>query len=863
MDEQSSERTASLLEALKRPASADRARAVRALSKIEPSEAAIVRALERAAASDPSKTVREAAQEALSRPVLQTLQRGFSHASPALRRSILAEVGEWEKDGLVPVQLASLLRGRYAVGPSAVPQPPKQPRPARSVSLGQALLSEAAVKIALYLGAFFVLAAAFILAAVVEVARVPILGSLTLLFFVASRWLSARLRMASLVMFGIGTIMIPIDAGVLSDLLGLHGPQLDTYWVIAAAFIGTVCALGTWLHRSRFFSLLAYLSYQVSIVFLGRRVDADPDLYSLLIAAGALAGVSGAWLLRRSQRVGFQSLVFLAAELQIAGSLVVSGFWLLLSVALNELPVAGGTWLQIAATWAVGTAAFVLGETLADDFPVGNVKSLFSFFRPLVVIALIPVPLLALQAASPNTHQFTAAAWIWGLLLMGCSEGLGLREGGGRWKPYAPFLGLASPALFALAALTEWGKSDQLAIGYLGGASLVYLVLMQVKPRQLIWTAALGYAVLAYLAAFSLTGLRRLDLEPAIVYLIPVAVLAGVELVARRVLRAARVWWTSARILALILGCLDALVALANGGRAPGSAAVAFLSFGVIFAIYLGVERSSAFVFGTTSSLAVSLLFARLHFDLDPWVPAFVALAGAYYLVGLAFGYVRRAKPWSAAFLLSALFLGLLTAFSAPVQGGPSAVIGVTILAMLLTLEAFRTRSLWLGFPANMLYFLAYLMVLVDLEVTEPQFYSVAAALLGILMHYLLQRGGQQHPAFVTGVLSQLVLLSTTYVQMISSEQFSFFFLLFFQSLVLLAYGVVIRSRSFVIMPVVFSILGVLGVAFSVLSGLPTALIIGCTGLILLALGVLALLLRERLLEAADSLGGRLGGWKA
>ncbi len=111
------------------------------------------------------------------------------------------------------------------------------------------------------------------------------------------------------------------------------------------------------------------------------------------------------------------------------------------------------------------------------------------------------------------------------------------------------------------------------------------------------------------------------------------------------------------------------------------------------------------------------------------------------------------------------------------------------------------------------------------------------------------------------GGLSQLVLLGTTYVQMLSTGEFSFFFVLFLQSLAVLAYGVVVRSRSLILAPILFSILGVVSVAFSVLAGVNTAILIGCTGLLMILLGVLALLYRDRLLTARQRLGKSFGSW--
>jgi hypothetical protein len=40
-------------------------------------------------------------------------------------------------------------------------------------------------------------------------------------------------------------------------------------------------------------------------------------------------------------------------------------------------------------------------------------------------------------------------------------------------------------------------------------------------------------------------------------------------------------------------------------------------------------------------------------------------------------------------------------------------------------------------------------------------------------------------------------------------------------------------------------------------------ILVGCTGLLLLILGIMALVLREQLLAVTNRLGERLGGWQA
>jgi hypothetical protein len=149
-------------------------------------------------------------------------------------------------------------------------------------------------------------------------------------------------------------------------------------------------------------------------------------------------------------------------------------------------------------------------------------------------------------------------------------------------------------------------------------------------------------------------------------------------------------------------------------------------------------------------------------------------------------------------------------------------------------------------------------MILAELNVDEPQYYSIGAALLGMLMHLLLTSAGSKTGAFLAGMLSQLVLLGTTYIQMLSTEKLLFFFVLFIQSMVVLTYGLIQRSRSLVITPIVFAVLGVITVVYSALKGLGPVILIGSTGVLLLAAGIVAVLMRERITR----LGEQLSEWK-
>ncbi len=268
--------------------------------------------------------------------------------------------------------------------------------------------------------------------------------------------------------------------------------------------------------------------------------------------------------------------------------------------------------------------------------------------------------------------------------------------------------------------------------------------------------------------------------------------------------------------------------------------------------------------------LALALFYLLRALHLAIWLAPEMVLAALCYASSFIIGRQGRflslaarsdspataVSPWTEVLRYGGLGLALLVSLTAPLEKtGLWASLWVACAATFYAIEAFRRRSVWWGFPTDGLYLLSYFLLLIALNVSQMQFFSVAVAALGMLQHYLLTRTGGRLATFITGMVSQLVLLGTTYFQMISTQQLVYFVILFFQGLAVLAYGIIIRSRSLVITPLVFIVLGVVTVVLSILSGVPTAIIIGLTGLILLILGILAVLLRERLVRASEKMG--------
>jgi hypothetical protein len=316
---------------------------------------------------------------------------------------------------------------------------------------------------------------------------------------------------------------------------------------------------------------------------------------------------------------------------------------------------------------------------------------------------------------------------------------------------------------------------------------------------------------------------------------------------------------TAAQVQAIGLG-----LAFINGftvWTAPSREAV--ICYGVYafaFALYALLRGNPTIGYLSTISLPLAVYFGMHDASRTWWIFPVIGISVAYYGAGYFLRNRGNAGGWETVLLNSGPVLGTITSLLAPFQaGGIEKALPITVAATLFAVEAFARRSVWLAFPANALYLISYFTLLVELNVEQPQYFSIGAALLGMAMHYLLVRANSKTGAFVMGTLSQLTLLGTTYIQMVSTERLGFFFVLFAQSLLVLVYGIVMRSRSLVLAPIGFAVLGTITVLYSALRGLSVVVIVGVTGIVLLALGILAVLMRERITTLAE----RFSDWNA
>ena len=236
-----------------------------------------------------------------------------------------------------------------------------------------------------------------------------------------------------------------------------------------------------------------------------------------------------------------------------------------------------------------------------------------------------------------------------------------------------------------------------------------------------------------------------------------------------------------------------------------------------------------------------------------------IALAVLYYASGYWLRRSQNANGWDQMLLYSGLGLGVLTSLSAPFQGGLEASIPVAITATLVRRGSVRAAQRLVGITGQRLYLMSYFMILFELNVDEPQYYSIGAALLGMLMHYLLTRAGSKTGAFIAG---HAFTVGIAWHNLYSNGIHE-------QAVILLCavravhgrvdlwtHPTFAQSRDHA--RLCFAVLGVMTVIYSALKGLGPVILIGSTGVLLLMAGIIAVLMRERITR----LGEQLSEWK-
>lgn len=608
--------------------------------------------------------------------------------------------------------------------------------------------------------------------------------------------------------------------GSIVSLIALLDAREFSGWFIAV--IGALFIVEMYSRRQHLFEVGAHFFLSIAALLLLRDFHVDEVAYNLLAV----------------------SLTILTLDLVFTRTYR--------STRISEWPA------RILGAMLALTASFFLTQEPSRTAVIGfSILTVFFAVYALVqrkaIYAYVPAAYLPI-AVVYILHLFKLDAWLPALTVLTVlyfAVGLVVkRDWGFVLRNSALALGTVL-AFIALFTFKETGGWYALVIGLLFAAE------MYLRKNGLF---EIGLPVMFTIGAFLI--LRDLHIEATAYHLLAFSV---VWLLADML---AHLTFANPRLLKLPVRGVGIIISLVNfpilAFDGTFNSTIGMIGFGVYSLLFLTVSlvyKNPNLFYAFTVTLPVFVIFLCRDFDYHRWIHPLIIVAVIYYTAGYILRRAGQYKGWDTTLLVSGLGLGVIVSVLAPAFGGLDAALPVAVAATLWAVEAFAKKNVWLAFPANILYLLAYFIILIELKQNEPQFYSMGAALLGLIQHYLLVRAESRTGAFITGMVSQLILLGTTYTQMVTSGSggLIYFVVLFLQSLAVLVYGIVIRSRSLTFTPIILVVLGVITVLYSAFQGMNTVVLIGCTGILMLIFGIIAVMMRERITK----LGERLSDWRA
>ena len=665
-------------------------RAITDLSKYNFSSEAVRNQLEKLSAQSDKEHIRKAALAALNLPAQRHVQSRLSRMHRGERFMLLQEIDSWEKNALLENQRAELLRRRYDFDftPQAeinfpetkvtIPltkTEPEGPRP----SLLQTLVSEASIKIYLYLGAFFVIASASILGAAIPELRLPILIIGTLIFGGLALAINKRLPQPSFALFIVFSFLLPITANTIQDILLQNFDMTPTfnagYWVFIYFVMAAIWGGSTWLYESRLFSMTAFISLTLALFRVGDMFNTEIEFSLSMVGAASIAGLAGVWLLKKWKDSKFAHPLFLTTQALQVITLSVSISIFGAHVSDPSLSV----YWQLATffTWTFAFAFYIFSNSL---FP-------FIFFPWLAAGTLIPLPWFINAAFDIESLGSSIILFLWGAMLSIASE-IARRIELTR-KYYLPVLLASIPAIL-LGIITAFAYSISLGMIAALGAVVIFTGLHILRARWWLWSLALLNFAIAYFAFFNLEFIQRLNvffgyqiLILSILFLLP-------DLFLKKDLTADKAWRLPPRIYGMVFTLYASTLLLLRIDF--DRVAICFAVYSLFFAVYTFAQRKAILGYIPALYLPLTIIFALNHFNVDEWLPALTALAVLYFVTGIA---VRSKQAWSLTLRNSALILGTLLSFTALFMLKESGGWYALVIGLLFIGEMYFSRNGW------------------------------------------------------------------------------------------------------------------------------------------------------------------------
>ena len=746
-------------EGLVAPTAAERLAALSTLKTLSFSSVAVLRRLEKMALNDRSQAVKKAALDVLQMPLHRQVQAHQSKLAEFSRRMVLTEIEVWREDGLLEERQADVLRERYAFDMQPAPEAPAKTTPAVAVAkkvrvssvrkprpkstsakskpvappkprkpkrtLAQTLFSEASIKVALYLGAFFVIAAAAILAAAVKELRLPILLFFTFAFGTGSVVLKKRLPPASFTLFIIFSMLLPINFSVIADQFNIVGQGAHLYWFFVSLLMSVIWVFATWFFHSRFFSVVAFLALDVSIYNLINSFKGDPrlDLYLLLWAFVALIGLGAFELIKRWQDEKFSMPLFWLSQAQMLLLLLTS--FITIFAHLSFFDVERGWWLATTGIWGLAAVFYW--------FSNGGKKNLL--FRIMAVVSMMPLSWLFLKAFAASATVQASIMLLWAALFAFSGEVFHAREDG-KFHDYGRWLIIGAALLAGASILLGIIENDTLGFWLALGALVLFTVMSIYRIRMWTWSYALLAGLLAYALFFTFDFMREVELFYGFKDLIPSLLLLLPDLFLKNDFKADLLWRLPPRLMGVALVLINTLAILDAPDQHLWEVALIF-GFYALWGLGYALRYFPEYAYITNTAVALSVIYTLFSVDAQHWIVPLAALAVLYYLIGFGLARIERSR-WARVYILSGLLLGGLVAISAPYEDlGIVKSVPVLIVAALFTVETFRAKTLWLALPANGFLLMAFGMILFDVEEDLSKFYWLIAS-AGMLTHYII-----------------------------------------------------------------------------------------------------------------------------
>ncbi|MEJ5226003.1 MAG: hypothetical protein WHV44_16205, partial [Anaerolineales bacterium] len=622
-----------------------------------------------------SAEIRQAANNLLDTAIYRHIQFRLSRLSPGQRTQIITEINAWVEQGLLDPQRANVISRRYdfdkrkspAAAPPIAPAPTQKPAEIRAAepapeplaqapqprpNLLQTLTSETSTKVWLYLGAFFVIAAALILAALVEVLRTPILLGVTALFGMGALTLKQRLPQPSFTLWVVASSLALITARVVSDSLSLRAPWDAAYWLMVLSLFAGVWYISARIYQSRFFTLAMSAAALAAAWQLGRFFSPDDRVHAFAaLAALPLLLLVGRHLIGWRDR-RFAEPMLIALSLTALVGLLYYGMQTIILATEVYRPQ---PWLAVTGS---GIALFIAFALINSLLPLT-----FPLWLLAGALALFPLGWLSTHAASiPLTGTFAAARTaalgmgIWGAVLAITGEGLSTSTRTAV-RQYAMPLLLTAIGNFVTSLFLDMDNTG-LVLGLSAGAGVLLTVLTTRNLRWWVWSAAIFTWAAAYITLWQLPALQTLKI-PVLYQLAGLCALIALADWARPGdFRSTPGWRWPLRVFFALGVILTVVFAFGVGLEESISPSITFAILGLIFLAYaLRFDRpylGIGFTFFTWAFINTDIIPLR-------YVLLTTILAAVYYVIGFYLPRPEERFGWPRLFRWSGLAVSALT----------------------------------------------------------------------------------------------------------------------------------------------------------------------------------------------------------